>query len=99
MVLLSIVFAPKGCQKYRKRASNPDFGYYASLFTLFSIFSLFLLFLSLNLQILFLVLDKVICPFLVKRFDMLIWHPTNEIMLRLDALMNAQVDRILFTQC
>ncbi len=39
---------------------------------------------------LFLVLDKVIFPYLLKQFDMPIWHPTDEIML--DALMNAEVD-------
>jgi hypothetical protein len=39
---------------------------------------------------LFLVLDEVICPYLVKQFDMSTWHPTDEIML--DALMNAEVD-------
>jgi hypothetical protein len=38
---------------------------------------------------LFLVLDKVICPYLVKQFDMPIWHPTNEIMLY--AMMNAEL--------
>jgi hypothetical protein len=39
---------------------------------------------------LFLVLDKVICPYLVKQIYMPIWHPTDKIML--DALMNAEVD-------
>ncbi len=39
---------------------------------------------------LFLVLDKVVCPFLLKYFDMQIWHPTCEI--TLDQLLKAKVD-------
>ena len=39
---------------------------------------------------LFLVLDKVVCPFLVKYFEMLIWHPTSE--RTLDELLHAKVD-------
>jgi hypothetical protein len=39
---------------------------------------------------LFLILNKVICPFLVKHFGMLIWLLTDEGML--DALLNAEVD-------
>jgi hypothetical protein len=35
-------------------------------------------------------LDKTICPFLVRHFDMPIWHPTDEI--SLDALLNAEVE-------
>ena len=36
------------------------------------------------------VLDKAVCPFLVKTFDMSIWHPTCE--KTLDALLDAEVD-------
>ncbi len=39
---------------------------------------------------LFHVLDKVVCPFLVKYFDMPIWHPTDE--KSLDLLRAAEVD-------
>ena len=39
---------------------------------------------------LFHVLDKVVCPFLVKYFDMPIWHPTDE--KSLDLLMAAELD-------
>jgi hypothetical protein len=39
---------------------------------------------------LFLVLDKVVCPFLVKYFEMLIWHPTSEKVL--DELLDAKSD-------
>jgi hypothetical protein len=39
---------------------------------------------------LFLVLDKVVCPFLVKYFEMPIWHPTSE--RTLDELLDAKVD-------
>ncbi len=39
---------------------------------------------------LFLVLDKVVCPFLVKYFEMPIWHPTSE--KALDELLDAKVD-------
>ena len=38
----------------------------------------------------FYVLDKVICPFLVKYFKMPIWHPTSE--KALDELLDAKVD-------
>ena len=38
----------------------------------------------------FYVLDRVICPFLVKYFEMLIWHPTSE--KALDELLDAKVD-------
>ena len=38
----------------------------------------------------FLVLDKVVCPFLVKYFEMPIWHPTSE--KALDDLLDAKVD-------
>jgi hypothetical protein len=37
-----------------------------------------------------LVLDKVFCSFLVKYFEMLIWHPTSE--KALDELLDAKVD-------
>jgi hypothetical protein len=39
---------------------------------------------------LFPVLDKVVCPFLVKYFDMQIWHQTDE--KSLDLLMAAELD-------
>jgi hypothetical protein len=39
---------------------------------------------------LFLVLDKVVCPFLVKYYEMPIWHPTSE--RTLDELLDAKVD-------
>jgi hypothetical protein len=39
---------------------------------------------------LFLVLDKVVYPFLVKYFEMPIWHPTSE--RTLDKLLHAKVD-------
>ena len=39
---------------------------------------------------LFLVLDKVVCPFMVKYFEMPIWHPTSE--KALDELLDAKVD-------
>ncbi len=39
---------------------------------------------------LFLVLDKAVCPFLVKYFEMPIWHPTSEN--TLDELLDAKVD-------
>ena len=39
---------------------------------------------------LFLALDKVVCPFLVKYFEMPIWHPTSE--KALDELLDAKVD-------
>ena len=39
---------------------------------------------------LFLILDKAVCPFLVKCFEMPIWHPTCEKWL--DELLNAKVD-------
>jgi hypothetical protein len=39
---------------------------------------------------LFLILDKAVCPFLVKYFEMLIWHPTSE--KSLDELLNVKVD-------
>ncbi len=39
---------------------------------------------------LFHVLDKVVCPFLVKYFDMSIWHPTYE--KSLDLLVAAELD-------
>ncbi len=38
----------------------------------------------------FFVLDKVVCPFLVKYFGMPIWHPTSEA--ALDKLFDANVD-------
>ncbi len=38
----------------------------------------------------FLVLDKAVCPFLVKYFDMLIWHPTCE--KTLDNLLDTEAD-------
>jgi hypothetical protein len=40
-------------------------------------------------------LDKVVCPFLVKYFDMpvwLLWHPVNEVTLDDLEMMAAQVD-------
>ncbi len=37
-------------------------------------------------------LDEVVCPFLVKYFDMTIWHPTNEVTLHDLEMMAAQVD-------
>jgi hypothetical protein len=40
---------------------------------------------------LFLTLDKAVCPFLVKYFEMPIWHPTCE--KALDEMLNAKVDR------
>ena len=39
---------------------------------------------------LFLILDKVVCPFLVKYFEMQIWQPTSE--KTLDELLDAKVD-------
>ena len=39
---------------------------------------------------LLLVLDKAVCPFLVKYFEMQIWHPTSE--KALDELLDAKVD-------
>ena len=39
---------------------------------------------------LFLVLDKVVRPFLVKYYEMPIWHPTSE--RTLDELLDAKVD-------
>ncbi len=39
---------------------------------------------------LFLVIAKVVCPFLVKYFEMPIWHPTSE--KALDELLDAKVD-------
>jgi hypothetical protein len=39
---------------------------------------------------LFLVLDKGVCPFLVKYFEMPIWQPANE--KALDELLDAKVD-------
>ena len=39
---------------------------------------------------LYLVLDKVVCPFLVKYFEMPIWHPTSE--KTLNKLLDAKVD-------
>jgi hypothetical protein len=39
---------------------------------------------------LFLVLDKVVCPFLVKYFDMPIWHPISE--KTLEELLHAKAD-------
>ena len=39
---------------------------------------------------LFLVLDKAVCPFLVKYFEMPIWHPTCQ--KTLDELLDAKVD-------
>ncbi len=39
---------------------------------------------------LFLVLDKVVCPFMVRYFEMPIWHPTSE--KDLDELLDAKVD-------
>jgi hypothetical protein len=38
----------------------------------------------------FLVLDKAVCPFMVKYFEMPIWHPTSE--KTLDDLLDAKVD-------
>jgi hypothetical protein len=35
-------------------------------------------------------LDKVVCPFLVKYFDMSIWHPDDE--KSLDLLIAAELD-------
>jgi hypothetical protein len=39
---------------------------------------------------LFLVLDMVICPFMVRYFEMPIWHPTSE--KDLDEFLDAKVD-------
>jgi hypothetical protein len=39
---------------------------------------------------LFLILDKVVCPFLAKYFEMPIWHPTCK--KALDELLDAKVD-------
>ena len=39
---------------------------------------------------LFLILNKVVCPYLVKYFEMPIWHPTSE--KTLDELLAAKVD-------
>ena len=39
---------------------------------------------------LFLVLDKVVCPYLEKYFEMPIWHPKSE--KTLDELLAAKVD-------
>ncbi len=38
----------------------------------------------------FLVLDKAICPFIVKTFGLSLFHPTCET--TLDALLDAQID-------
>ncbi len=38
----------------------------------------------------FYILDKTVCPFLVKTYDITIWHPTNE--MSLDELLGAHVD-------
>ncbi len=40
-----------------------------------------------------LVLDKAICPFLVKHFDLPLFHPTCD--KSLDALLNAQIDLLV----
>ena len=59
------------------------------LFQLWSLFSLLTL-MMIHRFFLFLVLDKAVCPFLKKRFDMGLWHPTDEA--SLDVLMNAETD-------
>ena len=41
---------------------------------------------------LFLVLDKVVCPFMVRYFEMPIWHPTTGSEKDLDELLDAKVD-------
>ena len=59
-------------------------------FALFQLWSLFSLLTYINRFFLFLVLDKAVCPFLVKHFEMGLWHPTDEV--SLDALMNDEID-------
>jgi hypothetical protein len=60
-------------------------------FLSFCILVVFLLLISVGGRyFLFLVLDKAVCPFLVKYFDMPIWHPTCE--KTLDNLLDAKVD-------
>ena len=54
------------------------------IFIIFSFFRFFEVF------FMFHALDKVVCPFLKKYFDMPIWHPTDE--RSLDELLDAQVD-------
>jgi hypothetical protein len=86
-----VFFAPKGSRKYWIKTSTPV------LRCLFYITNCnYMHFFSCNMQhfciryFLFLVLDKAVCPFLVKTYDMPIWHRTCE--KTLDALHNAQVD-------
>ena len=83
------LFAAKGTRKFWVKASTPVLGWghliscihWWCSWPLVSLYARYFL---------FLVLDKVVCPFLVKYFEMPIWHPTCE--RTLDQLLDAQVD-------
>jgi hypothetical protein len=85
------LFSPPGTRKYWIRASTPAFGY-LSCTTCYNYMLYFsdVMFLSCKRYLFYSVLDKAVCPFLVKTFDMSIWHPTCE--KTLDALLDAEVD-------
>ncbi len=87
---------PVNCFAPQNRASSGpspllwNWGTSIRTFALFQLWSLFSLLTYINRFFLFLVLDKAVCPFLKKHFDMGLWHPTDEV--SLDALMNAEID-------
>ena len=86
------LIAPKGSRKYWIKSSTSAFGYLSIIN-----YSNYMHYFCCNVQhcgnryFLFLVLDKALCPFLVKTYDTVpIWHPTRE--KTLDALLDAQID-------
>ena len=82
------IFSPKGTRKYWVRASTPVLGE-SLAFILYTLCIILLISVG-GRYFLFLILDKAVCPFLVKYFEMPIWHPTCE--KSLDELLNAKVD-------
>ena len=85
------LFSPKGTRKYWVKASTPVLGsVYCTRCINALIFHCSLTVSLCGRYFLFLVLDKVVCPFLVKYFEMPIWHPTSE--KALEELLDASVD-------
>jgi hypothetical protein len=70
------LFAPKGKQKYWAKASL-ELQSLGKCIVFDTSQPPFLISLC-GRYCLFLVLDKVVCPFLVKYFEMPIWHPSSE---------------------
>ena len=92
-------FAPSGSRKYWVKQSTPVLGCVDDMLIILFIVIILIIHIIADCTdyfefcyrfFLFLTLDKAVCPFLSKYFDMPIWHPTDEA--TLDALLDAQVD-------